>query len=68
MTVTLRARVPFRGELLKHPGIEPGGKIRLDLLPDGRGERGYRGGGCGGRDVWAEAPVKISRDTNVLLA
>ena len=27
----------FRKEVLQHLGIKPGGKIELDLLPDGRG-------------------------------
>ncbi len=36
LTVTTRGQVTFRREVLKHLGIEPGGKIELDLLPDGR--------------------------------
>ncbi len=38
LTVTSRGQVTFRKEVLKHLGIQPGGKIRLDLLPDGRAE------------------------------
>lgn len=38
LTVTSRGQVTFRREILKHLGIRPGGKIRLDLLPDGRAE------------------------------
>jgi bifunctional DNA-binding transcriptional regulator/antitoxin component of YhaV-PrlF toxin-antitoxin module len=38
LTVTTRGQVTFRKEVLKHLGIQPGGKIRLDLLPDGRAE------------------------------
>ena len=38
LTVTARGQVTFRKDVLKHLGILPGGKIRLDLLPDGRAE------------------------------
>jgi bifunctional DNA-binding transcriptional regulator/antitoxin component of YhaV-PrlF toxin-antitoxin module len=38
MTVTSRGQVTFRRDVLQHLGIEPGGKIHLDLLPDGRAE------------------------------
>ena len=38
LTVTARGQVTFRKEVLRHLGIEPGAKIRLDLLPDGRAE------------------------------
>jgi len=38
LTVTARGLVTFRKDVLKHLGIQPGGKIRLDLLPDGRAE------------------------------
>jgi bifunctional DNA-binding transcriptional regulator/antitoxin component of YhaV-PrlF toxin-antitoxin module len=36
LTVTARGQVTFRREVLQHLGIEPGGRIELDLLPDGR--------------------------------
>jgi len=36
LTVTTRGQVTFRKDVLKHLGIQPGDKIRLDLLPDGR--------------------------------
>jgi bifunctional DNA-binding transcriptional regulator/antitoxin component of YhaV-PrlF toxin-antitoxin module len=36
LTVTARGQVTFRKEVLQHLGIEPGGRIELDLLPDGR--------------------------------
>ncbi len=36
LTVTTRGQVTFRKEVLQHLGIEPGGKIEVDLLPDGR--------------------------------
>ena len=36
LTVTARGQVTFRKEILKHLGIEPGGKVELDLLPNGR--------------------------------
>lgn len=38
LTVTTRGQVTFRKDVLKHLGIQPGGKIRLDLLPNGRAE------------------------------
>ena len=38
LTVTARGQVTFRKDVLTHLGIQPGGKIRLDLLPDGRAE------------------------------
>ena len=38
LTVTSRGQVTFRREVLAHLGIPPGGKIRLNLLPDGRAE------------------------------
>ena len=37
-TVTARGQVTFRKDVLKHLGIRPGGKVRLDLLPDGKAE------------------------------
>lgn len=37
LSVTTRGQVTFRKRILQHLGIEPGGKIELDLLPDGRG-------------------------------
>lgn len=37
LTVTARGQVTLRKEVLQHLGIKPGGKIELDLLPDGRG-------------------------------
>ena len=36
LTVTARGQVTFRKDVLQHLGIEPGGKIEVDLLPDGR--------------------------------
>lgn len=38
LSITARGQVTFRKDVLKHLGIQPGGKIRLDLLPDGRAE------------------------------
>jgi bifunctional DNA-binding transcriptional regulator/antitoxin component of YhaV-PrlF toxin-antitoxin module len=37
LTVTSRGQVTFRKKVLEHLGIKPGGKIALELLPDGRG-------------------------------
>lgn len=36
LTVTARGQVTFRKEVLQHLGIQPGDKIELDLLADGR--------------------------------
>ncbi len=36
LTVTGRGQVTFRKNVLEHLGIEPGDKIDLELLPDGR--------------------------------
>ena len=38
LTVTTRGQVTFRKDVLHHLGIQPGDKIRLDLLPNGRAE------------------------------
>lgn len=38
LSVTARGQVTFRRDVLKHLGVQPGDKIRLDLLPDGRAE------------------------------
>jgi bifunctional DNA-binding transcriptional regulator/antitoxin component of YhaV-PrlF toxin-antitoxin module len=37
LTVTERGQVTFRKKVMEHLGVKPGGKIELDLLPDGRG-------------------------------
>jgi bifunctional DNA-binding transcriptional regulator/antitoxin component of YhaV-PrlF toxin-antitoxin module len=37
LTVTARGQVTFRKKVMEHLGVKPGGKIELDLLPDGRG-------------------------------
>jgi bifunctional DNA-binding transcriptional regulator/antitoxin component of YhaV-PrlF toxin-antitoxin module len=37
LTVTARGQVTFRKEVMRHLGVKPGGKIALELLPDGRG-------------------------------
>jgi antitoxin PrlF len=36
LTVTARGQVTFRKDVLQHLGIEPGQKIEVDKLPDGR--------------------------------
>ena len=36
LTVTARGQVTFRKDVLQHLGIEPGEKIELYKLPDGR--------------------------------
>jgi bifunctional DNA-binding transcriptional regulator/antitoxin component of YhaV-PrlF toxin-antitoxin module len=37
LTVTVRGQVTFRKKVMEHLGVKPGGKIELELLPDGRG-------------------------------
>ncbi len=37
LTITSRGQVTFRKDVLQHLGIKPGGRIELDLLPDGQG-------------------------------
>ena len=52
LTVTSRGQVTFRKKVMQHLGIEPGGKIELDLLPDGRGMiRAARPGGTIGEFI-----------------
>jgi AbrB family looped-hinge helix DNA binding protein len=36
LTVTVRGQVTFRKDVLQHLGIEPGEKIEVEKLPDGR--------------------------------
>jgi AbrB family looped-hinge helix DNA binding protein len=36
LTVTARGQVTFRKDVLQHLGIQPGDKIQVDKLPDGR--------------------------------
>jgi AbrB family looped-hinge helix DNA binding protein len=36
LTVTARGQVTFRKDVLQHLGIQPGEKIELHKLPDGR--------------------------------
>jgi len=36
LTVTTRGQVTFRKKVMEHLGVKPGGKIEIDLLPDGR--------------------------------
>jgi bifunctional DNA-binding transcriptional regulator/antitoxin component of YhaV-PrlF toxin-antitoxin module len=38
LTVTARGQVTFRKDVLMHLGIQPGDKITVDLLPNGRAE------------------------------
>jgi bifunctional DNA-binding transcriptional regulator/antitoxin component of YhaV-PrlF toxin-antitoxin module len=46
LTVTAKGQVTLRKELLEHLGVHPGGKLTLDLLPDGRIEmKAVRAGG-----------------------
>ena len=60
LTVTARGQVTFRKDVLKHLGIQPGDKIRLDLLPDGRAElKAERPQGS-----WREFQVFLEGKTN----
>jgi bifunctional DNA-binding transcriptional regulator/antitoxin component of YhaV-PrlF toxin-antitoxin module len=36
LTVTAKGQVTLRKDLLKHLGVQPGEKITVDTLPDGR--------------------------------
>lgn len=36
LTVTAKGQVTFRRDLLQHLGVEPGGKVEVSKLPDGR--------------------------------
>ncbi len=36
LTVTAKGQITLRKDLLKHLGVEPGGKITVEKLPDGR--------------------------------
>lgn len=36
LTVTAKGQVTLRQGLLKHLGVTPGGKIAVEVLPDGR--------------------------------
>jgi bifunctional DNA-binding transcriptional regulator/antitoxin component of YhaV-PrlF toxin-antitoxin module len=36
LTVTAKGQVTFRKKVLQHLGIEPGEKVEIDLLPNGR--------------------------------
>jgi bifunctional DNA-binding transcriptional regulator/antitoxin component of YhaV-PrlF toxin-antitoxin module len=36
LTVTAKGQVTLRKDLLKHIGVQPGEKIAVDKLPDGR--------------------------------
>ena len=55
LTVTARGQVTFQKNVLKHLGVEPGGKVHLDLLPDGRAQ------------LTAERPAGSFRDLYGLL-
>lgn len=55
LTVTVRGQVTFRRDVLKHLGVQPGGKIHLDLLPHGRAE------------LTAEKPKRSFREWHGLL-
>lgn len=60
LSVTTRGQVTFRKDVLKHLGIQPGGKIRIDLLPDGRAElRADTGNGS-----WQELSGMLKTKTN----
>jgi antitoxin PrlF len=36
LTITSKGQVTLRKEVLRHLGIKPGDKIKVDLAPDGR--------------------------------
>ena len=46
ITVTAKGQVTLRKDLLKHLGVQPGDRIEVDMLPEGRIEvRAARPGG-----------------------
>jgi AbrB family looped-hinge helix DNA binding protein len=47
LTITAKGQVTLRKDLLKHLGVEPGEKVAVDKLPDGRIE--IRAAGPSGR-------------------
>jgi antitoxin PrlF len=38
LTITAKGQVTLRKNVLRHLGVEPGAKVEVDLLPDGRVE------------------------------
>jgi len=38
LTITAKGQVTLRKDVLRHLGVEPGSRIEVDLLPDGRAE------------------------------
>ena len=38
LTVTAKGQVTFRKDVLQHLGVEPGSKVSVEKLPDGRVE------------------------------
>ena len=38
LTITAKGQVTLRKELLRHLGVEPGDKVAVAILPDGRAE------------------------------
>jgi antitoxin PrlF len=38
LTVTTKGQITLRKDVLKHLGIEPGSKVEVDLLPNGRAQ------------------------------
>ncbi len=38
LTVTTKGQVTLRKDVLKHLGVEPGSKVEVNLLPNGRAE------------------------------
>ena len=56
LTVTAKGQVTFRKEVLQHLGLEPGGKVEVDLLPGGQAT------------LKAARPTRTMRDFSGLLA
>jgi len=38
LTVTAKGQITLRKEILRHLGVDPGQKVQVDLLPNGRVE------------------------------
>lgn len=66
LTITSKGQVTLRQELLRHLGVEPGQKISVEMLPDGRAiiQAIHRG-----RDIDQVFGILKSRNTrNIVLS
>jgi bifunctional DNA-binding transcriptional regulator/antitoxin component of YhaV-PrlF toxin-antitoxin module len=61
LTVTAKGQVTLKQELLRHLGLQPGQKITVDALPDGRAviQAEHRGGDI--REAFGMLQPKIGK-------